>query len=112
MVTVGMNYEVIPGKGEMFESVFAKVLQVMNDMQGHKESHLFRDVSNANRYLIISEWNSRTAFDEFTKSERFRGVTNWGKEQVLAARPKHEVYGVDEPGKSAAAAGGCPMHAH
>ena len=107
MVTVGMNYEVLPGKGELFESVFDKVLQVMNGMEGHKESHLFNDVQNPQRYLIVSEWHTRAAFDAFTHSERFRGVTNWGKEQVLAGRPKHEIYGGDEP--VAAGRGGCPV---
>ena len=35
MVTVGMNYKIIEGKGELFESVFKKVLGIMNDMAGH-----------------------------------------------------------------------------
>jgi len=111
MVTVGMNYQVLPGKNEPFESVFNKVLQVMGEMEGHKETHLFRDVNNGQNYLIVSEWYSRAAFDAFTQSERFRSVTNWGKEQILAGRPKHEVYGQDESRMAApaASAGKCPV---
>ena len=110
MITVGMNYEVLPGKGDLFESVFNKVLKVMNELSGHKESHLFKDVHNPRRYLILSEWHSRASFDEFIRSERFRNVVNWGKEQVLAGRPRHDVYGDDEPAASAAPAARCPVH--
>ena len=46
MVTVGMNYKIIEGKGELFESVFKKVLGIMNDMEGHSESCLYHDVSD------------------------------------------------------------------
>jgi heme-degrading monooxygenase HmoA len=42
--------------------------------------------------LIISEWNDQGAFDQFVKSEAFKKVTNWGKEQILSARPDHTVY--------------------
>ena len=105
-----MNYEVLEGKGPLFESVFNKVLGVMQGMDGHKASHLFRDVNSPNRYLIISEWTRRDAFDAFIKSDRFKGVVTWGKEQVLAGRPKHEVYGQDEPSAgSSPAKGGCPV---
>lgn len=92
MITVGMNYQVIPGKGEVFEKAFAGVLGVMKEMPGHAESHLYKDVGDANSYLIVSEWNSREAFDEFIASERFAKVTNWGAEQILAGRPRHQVY--------------------
>ena len=104
MVTVGMNYAVRPGKEEAFETVFYKVLDLMNSMEGHKTSSLYRDVKDGQRYLIMSEWNSRPAFDAFTRSERFRSVVDWGKEQILTERPRHEVYGQEEP-----AAARCPV---
>ena len=107
MITVGMNYEVIEGKEQEFESVFAKVLEVMKGMEGHGESHLYKDVADLNSYLIVSEWTSEKAFDDFIASERFKNVTGWGKEQVLKGRPKHEIYGR----QPAAAAGQCPASA-
>ncbi|NOT00330.1 MAG: antibiotic biosynthesis monooxygenase [Phycisphaerales bacterium] len=106
MVTVGMNYEVIEGREGEFEKVFAKVLTVMERMGGHHESHLYRDVAKANSYLIVSEWTSEQEFDAFTKSEQFRGVVDWGKEKILASRPKHEVYGRAPAAKPEK----CPMH--
>ncbi len=92
MVTIGMNYQVLAGKEQVFERAFQSVLGVMKDMPGHSESHLYKDIEKENSYLIISEWNDKSAFDGFIKSEAFAKVTNWGKEQVLAGRPKHQVY--------------------
>lgn len=92
MVTVGMNYQVIPGKGGQFEQVFKAVLEAMGQMPGHSESHLYKDVFDPHRYVIISDWSDRTAFDAFIRSEQFRNVANWGKEQILAGRPSHTYY--------------------
>ena len=93
MITVGMNYEIIEGKQGEFEKVFAKVLEIMKAMDGHGESHLYRDVWSANSYLIVSEWSDEGAFDAFTTSDQFRNVVDWGKADILATRPKHEIYG-------------------
>lgn len=92
MITVGMNYAVLPDKNQMFEDVFKAVLDKMKEMAGHSESHLFRDVFDSQSYLIVSDWSDRKAFDDFIASEQFRSVANWGKEQILAGRPKHEYY--------------------
>ena len=109
MITVGMNYEVLPGKEGEFESVFAKVADVMGKMEGHKESHLYRDVASAQSFLIISEWTDSDAFQAFIRSDQFRNVADWGKEKILAAQPRHEIYGMESGG---AAAGGCPAGGH
>ena len=106
MVTIGMNYQVLPGKEQPFEKVFFSVLELMKGMSGHHESHLYRDVADARSYLIVSEWTDKSAFDAFVASDQFRGVTNWGKEQILAGRPKHQVYGAEA---APASAGTCPV---
>ena len=92
MVTIGMNYEVLPGKDIVFEAAFKQVLEVMSKSTGHTQSHLYRDVAKANSYLIVSEWSDQDAFNGFIRSEAFARVTNWGKEQILAGRPRHQVY--------------------
>lgn len=92
MVTIGMNYTVLPGKEQVFERAFGQVLTVMKEMPGHTISHLYRDVAAGSSYLIVSEWSDKAQFDAFIKSEQFAKVTNWGKEQILAGRPKHQVY--------------------
>ena len=92
MVTVGMNYKILPGKESAFEDVFKAVVNVMNDTPGHSRSMLYRDVFEPQRYLIVSDWSDRSAFDAFIASDRFRAVANWGKDQVLAERPTHDYY--------------------
>jgi heme-degrading monooxygenase HmoA len=42
--------------------------------------------------LITSEWSDEKAFQDFIRSDAFRAVTDWGKEQILAGRPQHKVY--------------------
>lgn len=93
MITVGMNYEIIEGKQDEFEKVFAKVLEIMQAMKGHGESQLYKDVAKPNSYLIISEWSDDAAFDAFTRSDQFKNVVDWGKEKILSSRPRHQIYG-------------------
>lgn len=93
MTTVGMNYDVLPGKEDQFETAFANVLQLMQTLPGHIHSRLYRDVRSAGSYLIMSQWESRSAFADFLKSEAFRSTVAWGKAEILRGRPSHRVYG-------------------
>ncbi len=92
MVTIGMNYKMIPGKEKVFEDAFTNVLKVMNEMEGHSKSFLYKDVNDPQSYLIVSDWSSEEAFNGFIQSEKFKNVVNWGKENILAGRPSHTVY--------------------
>lgn len=92
MITIGMNYRILPGKNEEFEKVCNAVIEAMADMQGHTKSFLFKDVNDPQSYLIMSDWSDRAAFDDFIASEQFRNVANWGKEQILAGRPSHNYF--------------------
>ena len=93
MITVGMNYEILEGKETIFEKAFVNVLEAMKTMEGHQCSFLYKDVNKPRSYLIISEWSDKNAFDAFIRSDRFAKVVNWGKEQILASRPQHQIYG-------------------
>ncbi len=92
MVTIGMNYKVLPGKEETFESAFRKVIHAMRTIDGHSSSKMFRDIDDPMSYVILSEWSDKNAFESFIGSETFRNVANWGKEQILAGRPSHTYY--------------------
>lgn len=92
MITIGMGYKVLPGKGEIFEGAFNNVLKVMQEIEGHSKSFLYKDVNDAQSYLIVSDWSSEDAFNGFIRSDKFRNVANWGKENILAGRPTHTVY--------------------
>jgi len=92
MITVGMNYHVIEGKQQDFEDKFAAVIDALNAAEGHSSSTLWKDVSDGASYLITSEWSDEDAFTSFIRSDDFRSVTNWGKEEILSGRPQHKVY--------------------
>jgi heme-degrading monooxygenase HmoA len=92
MITVGMNYRVIPGKQQDFEEKFRAVIGALEAAPGHTASTLWKDTSDDASYLITSEWSDEQAFRDFIQSDAFRDVTNWGKEQILAGRPQHKVY--------------------
>jgi heme-degrading monooxygenase HmoA len=92
MVTIGMNYDVIPGKESLFEKAFESVLKAIEAAPGHTHSSLYLKKNQPNSYLILSEWNNEAAFKEFVASESFAKVTQWGKENILSGRPKHTVY--------------------
>jgi heme-degrading monooxygenase HmoA len=92
MTTIGMHYEVIPGKEEEFEKGFLNVIEHLKTVAGHQESHLYEDVSSTGSYLILSQWTTREDFNTFIKSEAFHKVTAWGKAEILRGRPRHKVY--------------------
>lgn len=92
MVTVGLYYDVLPGKGKTFEDKFFAVLEAMKGMPGHQSSYLYQRVDDKDSYAIVSEWDSEQAFMDFIRSDAFRQVTTWGREEVLRGAPRHKIY--------------------
>ena len=91
MVTIGMNYQVLPGKEAVFEAAFARVLEALRAAAGHDHSQLYRAVDGP-EYLIVSRWSDESAFRGFVASDAFRKVTSWGSEHILAGPPRHTTY--------------------
>lgn len=92
MITIGMNYDVIPGKEGEFESAVQGVMNALNKATGHARSLLYRDCAQDNSYLIMSEWTDETAFHAFVGSEAFHNVASWGTNNILSDRPRHQLY--------------------
>jgi heme-degrading monooxygenase HmoA len=92
MTTIGMHYEVIPGKEEEFEHGFLAVLNHLKTVPGHVESHLYEDVQCVGSYVILSQWETKETFDGFIHSEAFKKVIAWGRAEMLRSRPRHKVY--------------------
>ncbi|MDB5295538.1 MAG: Antibiotic biosynthesis monooxygenase [Phycisphaerales bacterium] len=92
MTTVGMHYDVLPGKEQTFVDAFLKVIDVLGTTPGHVESRLFEDVARRGSYLIISRWERKEDFGAFVRSDAFKAVVTWGKEEVLRGRPEHKIY--------------------
>jgi heme-degrading monooxygenase HmoA len=88
-----MNYFVVPGKGQVVEDACARVVETMQGIDGHDESHNYRRIGDEQLvYLIVSRWESEDAFDAFIASDAFKKVTSWGKENILAGPPRHTTY--------------------
>ena len=84
MVTVGMCYEVLEGKEQIFEKAFASVIGAIQTTEEHRTSRLLRGVFAECSYGIISEWTSGDAFNEFIRLDEFARVVNRGKDQVFS----------------------------
>ena len=92
MTTIGMHYDVVPGKEQEFEQGFLKVLDFLKALPGHVESHMYEDVASVGSYVILSQWTTKDDFERFVHSPEFAKVTAWGKAEMLRGRPKHKVY--------------------
>ncbi|QOV90205.1 antibiotic biosynthesis monooxygenase family protein [Humisphaera borealis] len=92
MTTIGMQYDVLPGKEQIFVDAFIRVLEALKGVPGHQESHLYEDVQQKGTYLIVSQFARMEDFTAFIHSDAFKAVTNWGKEEILRGRPRHKVY--------------------
>ena len=92
MVTVGMFYDVNPGKGAAFRERFAAVIVALQGAAGHHSSFLYQRVDDPDSYAILSEWDDSLAFQKFIRSETFHEVTAWGRAGVLRNPPRHKVY--------------------
>lgn len=96
MVTIGMNYHVLPGKEQVFEDACQRVVETMRGIDGHDESHLYRRLGDdAPVYLIVSRWESESAFEAFIASDAFKKVTSWGRQNILSGPPRHTTYRED-----------------
>ena len=92
MTTIGMHYDVVPGKEEEFERGFLKVIELLKTLPGHLASHLYEDVASVGSYVILSEWERKEDFDAFMRSDAFKNAVAWGRAEILRSRPKHKVY--------------------
>jgi len=92
MTTIGMHYDVIPGKEEEFEKGFLATIELMKTLPGHVESRMFEDITLKGSYVILSEWTRMEDFQAFLASDAFKKAVAWGKAEILRGRPKHKVY--------------------
>jgi heme-degrading monooxygenase HmoA len=90
--TIGMHYDVIPGKEKEFVDGFLGVLELLKTLPGHVESHMYEDVQSRGSFAIFSQWNNKEEFEKFLHSPEFANAVAWGKAEILRARPRHQVY--------------------
>jgi heme-degrading monooxygenase HmoA len=72
---IAMNrFKIIPGQEAAFEEVWLSRDTHLKDVPGFQTFHLLRGPSNEEHTLYASHstWESRAAFEAWTKSEAFR----------------------------------------
>jgi heme-degrading monooxygenase HmoA len=92
VVTVGMYYDVIPEKAGLFTAKFREVIAVLGTIPGHKATYLYQRVDDPDSFAVLSEWEDQASFLGFIRSDTFRQVTAWGREEVLRNPPRHKIY--------------------
>ncbi len=93
MLTVGLYYDVIPGRESEFESMFGGVVEEIGKMEGFVSALLYKRVDQPNSYLIYSEWKDMESFERLIRSKEFSDVKTGGS-QLLMAKPHHKIYNV------------------
>ncbi len=86
--TMGMFYTVEPTHREEFVETFAEVGELLDGMDGHRETSLLVNADDENDMFIASRWDERDDAMDFFGSDAFADVVDWGRE-VLADRPRH-----------------------
>ncbi|HEY3363845.1 MAG TPA: antibiotic biosynthesis monooxygenase [Symbiobacteriaceae bacterium] len=89
---VAMNrITVIEGQGPQMEAAFADRGRYVNEAPGFIAFHLLRP-QQGNTYISMSTWESRAAFEAWTKSENFAAGHRSSTQGVVAGRPVLEEY--------------------
>jgi len=86
--TMGMFYTVKPDYREEFGDQFETVGELLADMDGHRETHLYENREDENDMFIASRWDSKEDAMAFFRSDAFGDTVEWGRD-VLADRPRH-----------------------
>lgn len=86
--TMGMFYTVKPEHREEFVDVFADVGELLDGMDGHRETALLVNTDDENDMFIASQWDSKEDAMEFFRSDAFAETLEFGRD-VLDDRPRH-----------------------
>jgi len=86
--TMGMFYTVKPEYREEFRETFETVGNLLEDMDGHRETSLLANVDDGNDMFIASRWDAKEDAMAFFGSDEFAETVDWGRD-VLADRPRH-----------------------
>jgi chlorite dismutase len=86
--TMGMFYTVKPEHRPEFVETFAEVGEMLDGVDGHRETTLLVNVGDDNDMFIASRWDQKGDAMEFFSSDAFAKMVDWGQD-VLADRPRH-----------------------
>jgi chlorite dismutase len=83
-----MFYTVKPEHREEFVEKFETVGEVLEGMDGHRQTALLVDTEDENDMFIASQWDSKADAMSFFRSDAFTDTVDWGRD-ILADRPRH-----------------------
>jgi heme-degrading monooxygenase HmoA/CRISPR/Cas system-associated endoribonuclease Cas2 len=86
--TMGMFYTVKPEYQDDFVEKFATVGEMLQGMDGHRETALLHNTDDENDMFIASQWDSKDDAMSFFRSDAFSDTVDWGRD-VLADKPRH-----------------------
>jgi chlorite dismutase/heme-degrading monooxygenase HmoA len=86
--TMGMFYTVKPEYQDDFVEKFATVEELLDGMDGHRETALLHNMDDENDMFIASQWDSKDDAMNFFRSDAFGDTVDWGRD-VLADKPRH-----------------------
>jgi heme-degrading monooxygenase HmoA len=85
---MGMFYTVKPEHREDFLDTFESVGEMLDEMDGHRETALLSSYEDENDMFIASQWDAKEDAMGFFRSDAFSETVDWGRD-VLADRPRH-----------------------
>ena len=91
MNTIGLNYDVKPEHVEEFTDYTKRVIEVMQDFEGHMETRLYVDAFKPTSMMIYSEWENVALFRAFMASDAFKNTLKTAS-GMLSGRPSHKVF--------------------
>jgi heme-degrading monooxygenase HmoA len=118
VITVGNHIYVAPEYMEQFETNFHNRAGLVDRMPGFLFNQLLRPVAPDGAYIVLTYWESRSAFDAWVKSDAF--VRGHARSRTLPAaafaRPSHvEIHEVIQDSRDPdllAEPRGTPMQIH
>ncbi|OLS20014.1 MAG: hypothetical protein HeimC3_42250 [Candidatus Heimdallarchaeota archaeon LC_3] len=90
-ITFGLGYDIKEEFVNEFMKTSKETLALMDTMQGHIKTYLYRDAFKPNSFLIYSEWSTNEDFTKFMTSKEFKEVQTLG-EEMLEGPPRHTMY--------------------
>jgi heme-degrading monooxygenase HmoA len=93
MIVVMNRITVAEGREREFEEAFLTRDRAVDQMAGFIDLHVLRP-TEGRTYVVMTRWNSREAFDNWTTSEAFRAAHKKGAPAPQEDRPVLEIYEV------------------
>jgi len=86
--TMGMFYKIKPQHREDFIEKFDTVGELLDGMEGHRETALLINTEEENDMFIASQWDSKEDAMSFFRSDEFTETVDWGRD-ILDGKPRH-----------------------